>query len=571
MKKLINRTEAVVGEMLEGFVAMYPNLALLSQHSVVIRADADQVRNAQVALVAGGGSGHEPAHAGYVGAGMLSAAVAGEVFTSPASAAVLAAIRAVGGKPGVLLIVKNYTGDRLNFGLAAEMTRAEGLEIETVLVADDVALAATQARGERRGLAGTVLVHKIAGAAAAAGKTLSEVAALARHAAGNVATVGLSLSAGIIPAAGRQTYVLADNEIEFGLGIHGEPGAERAALQPADELAQQILDRLLSGYRLAAGDRVVILINNLGATTNMELAIFARKALALLRDRGAVIERVYPGTFVTSLEAAGISLSLMRVDDALLPYLDAPTDAPAWPNLLPLTPGDPRERILLKADAHKPRGEAMHELPNNRLQRAIQAACKALQDAEQELTELDRVTGDGDLGASLSRGAKAIEAGLPFYRLDHVSDTLQAIGLRLQDAMGGTSGPLYGALFLRAARTMHDAATDASAWTRACFAACDAVRALGGASAGDRTMLDALSPFAQELESAIARGESPAAAFRDAVTAAEQGAKATAQMLPRRGRASYLRGRVLGYPDPGAIAVAIWLRAAAESDKEPRP
>ena len=565
MKKLINRTETIVTEMVEGLIAMYPNLALLSQHSVVIRADADQVRDAQVALVAGGGSGHEPAHAGYVGAGMLSAAVAGEVFTSPAPAAVLAAIRAVGGTPGVLLIVKNYTGDRLNFGLAAEMARAEGLEIETVLMADDVALAATQARGERRGLAGTVLVHKIAGAAAAAGQTLSEVAALARQAAVNVATVGLSLSAGIIPAAGRQTYLLADDEIEFGLGIHGEPGAERAALQPADELAQQMLDRLLSGHPLAAGDRVAVLINNLGATTNMELAIFARKTLALLRDRGVIVERVYPGTFVTSLEAAGISLSLMRVDNALLPYLDASTDAPAWPNLLPLAPGDPRERIIVRAGAPKPSGEALHELPNNRLQRAIQAACKALQTAEQELNELDRITGDGDLGASLSRGAKAVEADLPSYRLDRVSDTLQAIGLSLQEAMGGTSGPLYGGLFLRAARAMHDAPTNATTWTQACFAACDAVRALGGASAGDRTMLDALSPFAQELESAIAQGESPTAAFRDAVTAAEQGAKATAQMLPLRGRASYLRKRALGHPDPGAVAIAIWLRAVFES------
>ena len=565
MKKLINRPETVVGEMVEGLIAMYPSLALLSQHSVVIRADANRVRDTQVALVAGGGSGHEPAHAGYVGAGMLSAAVAGEVFTSPAPAAVLAAIRAVGGKRGVLLIVKNYTGDCLNFGLAAEMARAEGLDIEMVLVADDVALADTQAHGERRGLAGTVLVHKIAGAAAAAGNTLSEVGALARGAAGNIATVGLSLSAGTIPAAGRQTYVLADQEIEFGLGIHGEPGAERTALQPVDDLAEQLLDRLLSGFPLATGDRVAVLINNLGATTNMELAIFARKTLALLRDRGAIIERVYPGTFVTSLEAAGISLSLLRVDDTLLQYLDACTSAPAWPNLLPLAPGDPRERIMVKAGAHHSQDEPTHALQNNRLQRAIEAACKALQNAEQELTELDSITGDGDLGASLSRGAKAVESGLTYYRLDRVSDTLQAIGLRLQEAMGGTSGPLYGALFLRAARAMQDAPANADVWAQACFAACDAVRALGGAAPGDRTMLDALYPFAQEFESAIARRESLAAAFGNAVTAAEQGAKATAQMLPRRGRASYLRERALGHPDPGAIAVAIWLRAVFAS------
>lgn len=565
MKKLINRPETVVDDMVQGLVAMYPNLAVLSEHSVLIRADVEQVRNSQVAIISGGGSGHEPAHAGYVGAGMLSAAVAGEVFTSPPTASVLAAIKAVGGKPGVLLIVKNYTGDRLNFGLAAEIARADGIAVETVLVADDVALGATQERGERRGLAGTVLVHKIAGAAAAAGKTLSEVAVLAREAAGDIATVGLSLSAGIVPAIGRQSYVLADNEVELGLGIHGEPGIQRALLQPADDLANEVLERLLSDYQVAPGDRVAVLINNLGATTNMELAIFARKTLGLLRSFGVVVERVYPGTFVTSLEAAGISLSLIRVDDERLRYLDARTAAPAWPNTLPLAPGQPRDRVIISTDSQPSSRKVTQTHPNNALQQAIQAACDALKGAEEELTELDRVVGDGDLGLSLSRGAKAVERALASYPLDSVFETLQAVGLSLQEVMGGTSGPLYGVLFLRAAKVMQTADSSPAGWTQACFAACEAISTLGGASQGDRTMLDALLPFSQVLESALARGKSAAAAVQEAVTVAEEAAKSTAMMTPRRGRASYLGERAIGHPDPGAVAVAIWLRAVGAS------
>ena len=565
MKKLINRPETVVDDMVQGLVAMYPNLAVLSEYSVLIRADAEQVRNSQVAIISGGGSGHEPAHAGYVGAGMLSAAVAGEVFTSPPAASVLAAIKAVGGKPGVLLIVKNYTGDRLNFGLAAEIARAEGIAVETVLVADDVALGATQERGERRGLAGTVLVHKIAGAAAADGKTLSEAAALAREAAGDIATVGLSLSAGIVPAIGRQSYVLAENEVELGLGIHGEPGIQRASLQPADDLAKEVLERLLSDYQVAPGDRVAVLINNLGATTNMELAIFARKTLDLLRSFDVVIERVYPGTFVTSLEAAGISLSLIRVNDERLRYLDARTTAPAWPNTLPLAPGQPRDRVIISTKSRPPSRKVTQTHPNNALQRAIQAACDALKGAEEELTELDRVVGDGDLGLSLSRGAKAVERALASYPLDSVFETLQAVGLSLQEVMGGTSGPLYGVLFLRAAKVMQTADSSPAGWTQACFAACEAISTLGGASQGDRTMLDALLPFSQTLESALARAESASAAVQAAATVAEEAAKSTAMMTPRRGRASYLGERAIGHPDPGAIAVAIWLRAVAKS------
>ncbi|WP_288115159.1 dihydroxyacetone kinase subunit DhaK [Microbacterium sp. SCN 71-21] len=223
MKKFINRPEDVVEEMLQGFSVLYPGLRRLSGHQVMVRADAEKVRNHQVALLSGGGSGHEPAHAGYVGAGMLSAAVAGEVFTSPSSDSVFAAIKAVAGEPGALLVVKNYTGDRLNFGLAAEMARAEGIPVEVVIVDDDVALKGTGQGTGARGLAGTVFIHKLLGAAAAEGRSMAEVAAIGRAAVSSLATMGVSFSAGTSPAVGRPGFDLGEDEMELGLGIHGEP------------------------------------------------------------------------------------------------------------------------------------------------------------------------------------------------------------------------------------------------------------------------------------------------------------------------------------------------------------
>src|SRR4051812_14174180 len=333
MKKLINRPEAVVEEMIEGLVAVDPGLERLPGQTVVIRADAAEVRDRLVALISGGGSGHEPAHAGYVGRGMLSAAVAGDVFTSPGPDAVLATIRAVTGPPGAVLIVKNYTGDRLNFGLAAEMARAEGYVVEMVIVADDVALAASTENAGRRGLAGTIFVHKVAGAAAEAGAGLAQVAAEARAAATAVGTMGVALSPCTVPAAGAAGFALGPDEVELGLGIHGEPGVRRGPLEPADDLVDRLLETIVAEARpgFARNDRVVLLVNNLGATPTMELAIVARRALAGLEARGLVVERAYVGTFLSALEMAGVSLSVLRVDDRRLSRLDAPTDAPAWP------------------------------------------------------------------------------------------------------------------------------------------------------------------------------------------------------------------------------------------------
>src|SRR5690606_6021752 len=260
-----------------------PGLALLEGETVVLRADIPAEPTARpVAVLSGGGSGHEPAHAGYVGPGMLAAAVAGDVFTSPSVDAVHAAIRATAGPAGALLIVKNYTGDRLNFGLAAELARQQGIPVEIVTVADDVALRDTVARDSRRGIAGTVLVHKIAGAAAARGEPVERVAALARKAAGAVGTMGVGLGACIVPAAGVPGFSLEDGEIEFGLGIHGEKGVRRAPMQNAAAIVRTMLEQLLEEMTLEKGQDVALLVNGLGATTAMELAVVTRAALAEL-------------------------------------------------------------------------------------------------------------------------------------------------------------------------------------------------------------------------------------------------------------------------------------------------
>jgi triose/dihydroxyacetone kinase / FAD-AMP lyase (cyclizing) len=566
MKKLINRPVDVVEEMLQGFSVLHPGSALLAGHKVMLRNDAEQVREQQVAIISGGGSGHEPAHASYVGAGMLSAAVAGEIFTSPSSDSVYAAIKAVTGKPGALLVVKNYTGDRLNFGVAAEMARAEGIAVETVIVNDDVALKGTEQATGARGLAGTVLINRLVGAAAAQGKSLVEVAAIGRAATRSLASMGLSFSAGTSPAVGKPSFELGEDEMELGLGIHGEPGVKRTQLQTADKLTETLLGEILRYGIFGEEKRIAVMVNNLGATTEMELAIVARHAVPFLASNGYTVERIYAGTFLSSLDMAGISISVLGINDEWLGWLDAPTTAPAWPGVLKRPPGRPEPRIEAGINAKVSRsvGDDVRTETGRKVKRAIEAACKALIDAEEELTEMDRVTGDGDLGASMRRAAVAVQSTLGSYPLDNVSATLKALGHLLQREMGGSSGPLYGVLFLRCGNVLENSRTRGlTRWVEAIDQGCQAISELGGANPGDRTMLDALDPFVKSLKDA--RGEPSREMLLTAVEAAESGVEATAQMKPRLGRSSYLGDRVLGHPDPGAKAVAIWLRAASEA------
>jgi triose/dihydroxyacetone kinase / FAD-AMP lyase (cyclizing) len=567
MKKFINRPKDVVEEMMQGLAVLHPSSARLLGHKVIARADAKQTRDQQVAVISGGGSGHEPAHAGYIGVGMLSAAVIGEVFTSPSSDSVFAAIKAVSGEPGAVLVVKNYTGDRLNFGLAAEMALAEGISVEMVIVDDDVALKGTGQTTGARGLAGTIFIHKLVGAAAAEGRSLADVAAMGRAAVDSLATMGVSFTAGTSPAVGKPSFEIGEDEMELGLGIHGEPGVKRTRLQTADELTETLLAEVLKHGRFGDEKRVVVMVNNLGATTEMELAIVARHAMRFLESKGITVERIYSGTFLSSLDMAGISISVLGVNDEWLRWLDAVTTAPAWPNALKQRPGKPEAQIVTEVSTKvsSPTGKGAQSEVGRKTKQAIEAACKALIAAEGELTEMDRVTGDGDLGTSMERAAKAVQGAVGSYPLDDVPATIRAIGHTLRRELGGSSGPLYGVLFLRGGSVLEKSgAMGLAQWAEALDQGCRAISELGGAKPGDRTMLDALDPFVEALRKGVG-GKASREAILAAVEAAKRGVEATARMKPRLGRSSYLGDRVLGYPDPGAKAVVVWLRAASDT------
>jgi dihydroxyacetone kinase len=562
MKKLINDVRAVVPDMLDGLAALNPNLSLLQGGTIVVRADAEAVAaRGEVALISGGGSGHEPAHGGYVGHGMLSAAVAGEVFTSPSTDAVLDAIRAVAGTAGVLLIVKNYTGDRFNFGLAAEIARAEGIPTEMVIVADDVALTASGDHAGRRGLAGTVLVHKIAGAAAAAGRPLAEVARIAREAAASLGTMGVALTPCTVPAAGKPGFELADDEIEWGLGIHGEPGVERGAMEPADAIVGKLLAKIVGDLALQAGERVALLVNNLGGTPSSELSIVAGSALRNLSEGGIKVERAWAGTFLSALEMAGVSLTLLRVDDERVAWLDAVAHTSAWPSLS----GRVAQVSVRPAPVTPERASGAALAREAPLRRVIEAVCACLLTAEQTLTEMDQRVGDGDLGISLSRGSRAVLDELDLYP-STPGGVLRGMSATLRRVVGGTSGPLYAVMLLRAAVALEQSGgSTAKEWAAAFSAGVDGLMELGGAQPGDRTMVDALKPAADALQSALARAEQTGVALQTAVDAAIEGTARTASMHPRRGRSSYVGDRALGHADPGAHAVALWLAAIRDA------
>ncbi|WP_288406839.1 dihydroxyacetone kinase family protein [uncultured Pseudomonas sp.] len=558
MKKLINSPTTVVRELLEGLVSLDPGLALLAEEQVILRQPLAAAGERPVAVISGGGSGHEPAHAGYVGEGMLTAAVAGDVFTSPSVDAVLAAIRAAGGPAGALLVVKNYTGDRLNFGLAAELARSEGIPVETVLVADDAALRHTVAPERRRGIAGTVLIHKLAGAAAAAGRPLAKVAALARAASAELRSMGVALGACTVPAVGHPGFQLADDEVEWGLGIHGEQGVERGPRLGADATVARLLDTLIEDSGYPKGTRLALLVNGLGATPPLELALVARAALSQLRERGLVVERAWTGTFLSALDMPGCSLSLLPVDEACLALLDAPTQARAWP-------GDgrvPAAPTLLPAPAAA--AETIPRTPGPlaaRLQAAADAVIASLLANEARLTDLDSRAGDGDLGTSLARGAEAMRA-LPASAWYTPASALAATGQALRRAIGGSSGPFYACALVRAAQVLDGVERPTLAqWAEAFDGGVQALAELGGAQPGQRTMLDALRPAADALLAGAQAGASPTQAFAAALAAAREGAEATAEMLPAQGRASYLGERARGIPDGGAVAVVCWLEA----------
>ncbi|MGR9246633.1 MULTISPECIES: dihydroxyacetone kinase subunit DhaK [Rhizobium] len=537
MKHFFNRRENIVTEALDGLLltsgaGRLARLDSFPDIKVILRADWDK---SKVAIISGGGAGHEPSHAGFVGRGMLTAAVSGEIFASPSVDAVLTAIRVVAGPKGALLIVKNYTGDRLNFGLAAEKARAEGFDVEMVIVADDIAIPEIN---QPRGVAGTLFIHKIAGYHAERGEDLKTVASHAAAAAGDIVSLGMSLSTCSVPGQAHEDR-LGENEGELGLGIHGEPGVERITLQPVADIVATMVARLTPTLR--EGGSHALLINNLGAVPPLEMTVIANAVLSSsLADRVKLI--IGPAPMMTALNMNGFSLSLIRLDGVREAALTAAVEPHAW---MP-TVESHEIRIIAaprtSAALNGANGAAGDDARNRRL---ITALCEHLISQESELNRLDGRVGDGDTGSTVATGARSVLARLDTLPLDRPAATLASLGDILGTSMGGSSGVLLSIFFTAAAKAMADKA-DISA---ALLAGLDRMTFYGGAGVGDRTMVDALSPALQ----ALASGDVIAAA-----KAAAAGAESTKTMMKARaGRASYVGERDLaGVADPGAVAVA---------------
>ena len=328
MKKLINQVDNIVDEMLDGMTAAFPQyVKRLEGFDVLVRAGG---KSSKVALVSGGGSGHEPSHGGFVGRGMLDGAVAGAVFTSPTPDQVYEAIKAVDGGKGVLLVIKNYTGDVMNFEMAADMARDEGIKVEQVITADDVAVENSTWTTGRRGIAGTVFVHKIAGAAAESGLELEDVKRVAEKVIANVRSMGMAVNACTVPAAGKPSFDLADDEIEIGIGIHGEPGTHREKISTVNNIADKLLEKIFAEGIYNAGDKVAVMINGMGGTPLMELFVANKHVKNVLDSKGINVAKTLVGNYMTSLDMEGFSITLLKLDDELAKFLNAPADTPAF-------------------------------------------------------------------------------------------------------------------------------------------------------------------------------------------------------------------------------------------------
>ncbi|XP_027554834.1 triokinase/FMN cyclase [Neopelma chrysocephalum] len=573
-KKLVNSVSGCADDALAGLVSCNPGLRLLQGHRVILRSDLSAVRG-RVALLSGGGSGHEPAHAGFIGKGMLTGVVAGAVFTSPSVGSVLAAIRVVAqaGAVGILLIVKNYTGDRLNFGLALERARSEGADVRMVVVGDDCAFTAPGKAG-RRGICGTVLIHKVAGALAEAGAGLDEIVEKVTAASKVMGTLGLSLSPCSIPGS-KPSFQLAEDEMELGLGIHGEAGVRRMKVLPADEAVETMLKHMTdpsnaSHISLTPGCSVVLMVNNLGGLSCLELGIVAGAAVHRLESRGIRIARALVGCFMTALEMAGVSLTLLVVDEELLRLIDAKTTAMAWPNV-PAGPATAR-REEIPAPMDVP-GQPLDETSTGpgavQVQRVLERVCSTLLDIQDKLNQLDRKAGDGDCGHTHARAAHAIREWMRSQPPPAApSQLLSCLADLLLEKMGGSSGVLYGLFLTAAARTLRGR-SDLASWADAMDSGIDAMQRYGGAAPGDRTMLDSLCAAAKALHSLRVPGADPLQVLEAAVQSAEVAAEATKHMEAGAGRASYIRSSRLEHPDPGAVAVAAVLRAVLGGLRDP--
>ncbi|KLP07887.1 Uncharacterized protein Y057_197 [Fusarium fujikuroi] len=568
-KSFINGVANSVERSLRSCILHDPLLSLIASEKVLYRR-TDQ-SNEKVILISGGGSGHEPAgsghepaHAGYIGEGALDVVVAGEIFASPSASQILTGLQTVKSSKGSLMIVKNYTGDKLNFGLAAEKAKADGQKVEMVIVGDDVSVEGNTLVGQR-GLAGTVFCHKIAGAKAAQGASLEQVTSTTRKAASQMATVAASLDRCSVPGRAIQE-ALPHGQLEFGMGIHNEPGVKSEEITSLEVTVEKALSMMFTPkanmWQPGKGQRVALMVNNLGGLSVLEIGVVADEVVKQLAQRNIHIERSLVGTFITSLDGPGFSVTLLSLDDELTDLLDAPTTAPAWPRSIHGWATDAesvskRETIVPVAEVNT--RETGVKVPTSLVKVLIESVARTTARDEPKITEYDTLAGDGDCGETLLNGVTGLVK--EFENDDAVSLDIGQIfrrtAITAERSMGGTSGAIY-AIFLNAvANRLLELTVNSSSSTvsefiqQALQSGLDELCRYTPARIGHRTLMDALIPFVKNY--------SLDGSLRAALVEARKGAESTRKMVAALGRASYVgQGRFDeegGIPDPGALGV----------------
>ncbi len=572
-KKLINAPEDIIAEAIEGMVLAHPDMLRVEGATGRAVVAVDGPRDGKVGIVIGGGSGHEPAFAGYVGRGLADAAAVGNVFASPSPEQIMDAARAVDGGAGVMFLYGNYTGDVLNFDMAAEECEAAGIPARSVAVTDDVASAPADRVGERRGIAGDFFVFKIAGAAAELGRDLEACYAAARAANAATRSMGVALTACSMPQTGKLNFEIGADEMEIGMGLHGEPGMRRGRLEPADAVTDELMAPIVRDLGLAAGDEVAVLVNGLGATGPLELYIMHRRVARTLGDLRVRIHHSWVGEYATSLEMAGASVTLMKLDADLKRLLETPCRTPALTvgeALPPAAGGHTRRhaasggpRVSVDRTALATDGPVTPAL----FRAMMLAGADAIAANRDWLSELDGVIGDGDHGITMDIGWTAVRAALAGAPEDEtVSETCERMAKAFLDAVGASSGPLYASAFRNAGAAVSDRLNlDAAAMVAWIEGITDGIRSRGGAEPGDKTMIDAWVPAAEAARAALAEGGDLAACLEAASRGAAAGRDATADMESRRGRSKKLGARSLGHVDPGAASAHVMLAAFTEA------
>jgi D-erythrulose 4-kinase len=562
--RLVNDPHRFADEAADGFARAFAPWVQRVRGGVVRSAPAS---TEEVAVVIGGGSGHYPAFAGLVGPGIAHGAVMGNVFASPSAQQVYAVARAVEQGRGVLLSYGNYAGDVLNFDRAQERLRAEGVGCETVVVTDDISSAPPGRAGDRRGIAGGLVVYKAAGAASARGLPLTEVARLARKANDRTRTLGVAFSGCSLPGADRPLFTVPDGRMAVGMGVHGEPGIDETAVPTAHGLAELLVREVL---KERMGDRAALILNGLGAVKYEELFVVYGSVADLLTRAGVSIVEPEVGELVTSFDMAGVSLTLCWLDDELEDLWRAPASTPSFRKGSLSVARIPARKVQEAPAEEIPAADDGSRRVAGLIRDALVAVRAVIEESVEELGRLDAIAGDGDHGIGMRRGVvAATEAATAAVTAGAGAGTaLRHAGDAWGDRAGGTSGALWAAALIAAGDVLTDQEPAADALSRTVDAATAAVLSAGGAAVGDRTLVDALVPFRDALRAALGAGSDPATAFATAVPVADAAARATANLVPRKGRAKAHAVRSQGSPDPGAVSLALVLRAAADSVNE---